>query len=121
MNDQEARDEREFEVHLRSLHSGGWDRKASIPGRNAEAEFDRWLAARDARILAAAGKTPEPEWEYGCANFGDTDDVITVPGPLALQGKSERAWAEGVLQPEYGDLLVRRVKAGPWEAVDGAR
>ena len=39
----------QFEEHLRELHSGGWDRAESIPGKNAEAEFDRWLSALGAR------------------------------------------------------------------------
>ena len=63
-------------------------------------------------------ETSENEWEYGCANFGDLDDVMTLPGTLALQGKTEREWAEGVLQPEYGDLLVRRRRVGAWEVTE---
>ena len=36
--------------------------------RMADAEFNRWLAAHDAEVLAAAGVTqPEPEYEYRLA------------------------------------------------------
>lgn len=81
-----------------------------------EPDFSFWHPQADA-ILAALpslGYVKTGEWEYGCANFGDLDDVITVPGPLALQGKTDREWAEGVLQPEYGDILVRRRATSDW-------
>jgi len=101
----------------------------STARENAEAAlawFDSINGDRDGgRVLiryndlaALLAETAPTEWEYGCANFGDLDDVMTVPGPLALQGKTDRQWVEGVLQPEYGDFLVRRRKAGPWEPVD---
>lgn len=36
-------------------------------------EFDRWLAAHDAEVLAAAGVAPqpEPEYEYAAPNQSD--------------------------------------------------
>lgn len=75
------------------------------------------LNADEVATLDEAIEALTTEWEYGCANFGDLDDVITVPGPLALQGKTDREWAEGVLQPEYGDILVRRRRVGAWSPV----
>lgn len=44
--------------------------------------------------------------EYGVANFGDLEDVLT-------ESDTERTtlkWARSMLQPSYGDLLVAR----PW-------
>ena len=38
---------------VRLQHTGGWHVE-SIPGRNALAEFDRWLAAHDAEVAANA-------------------------------------------------------------------
>lgn len=69
-----------------------------------------------AEVILAAGfhhKEEGPEWEYGIANFGDLEDVI-----VHARGKE---WAEGAVQPEYGDYIVRRRKAGPWEVVPDER
>lgn len=57
----------------------------------------------------------EPTWEYGVANFGDLDDVMMKPE--TLPAKNDLQWAEKVIQREYGDRIVRRRKAGPWEDV----
>ncbi len=44
--------------------------------------------------------------EYGIANFGDLEDVITEHGAE----RSSLSWARAVILPSYGDLLVAR----PW-------
>ncbi len=101
-------------------YAQGW---GEHPGLDTTSGVERRRFARG--FLAGVGwadahRSAEPDednWEYGCANFGDLDDVMTVPGPLALKGKTGRKWAKGVLQPEYGDLLVRRRPASKWEPV----
>lgn len=45
--------------------------------------------------------------EYGIANFGDLEDVITEHGAE----RSSLRWARAVIQPSYGDILVAR----PWD------
>lgn len=44
--------------------------------------------------------------EYGIANFGDLEDVITEHGAE----RSSLSWARAAILPSYGDLLVAR----PW-------
>lgn len=44
--------------------------------------------------------------EYGVANFGDLEDVLTESD----RERSTLEWARAMLQPSYGDLLVAR----PW-------
>ena len=73
------------------------------------AEFDRWLAAHDAEVLAAAGVTqPEPEYEYAME-----DD-------LGMSFAKDRRDAErhaSFQSKEYHPRVVRHVKAGDWEPV----
>lgn len=61
----------DFEEHLRELHSGGWHRTESIPGRNAEEEFDRWLAKVKADAIREVADAVEKRLEhaYGKAGF----------------------------------------------------
>lgn len=75
------------------------------PESAAEA-FDRWIAAHDAEVLAAAGVAPqpEPEYEYGNQVMFNTHTPI-MPAP-DRETAMKRAW----LQPAF-----RRVKAGAWE------
>lgn len=72
------------------------------------------------RILEAGFRMDDPlldqEWEYAIANYGDLDDIISEPSV----DRSTMGWARGALMPEYGDLIVRRKVAGPWESFDQA-
>lgn len=47
--------------------------------------------------------------EYGIANFGDLEDVITEHGAE----RSSLRWARAVILPSYGDLLVARSWSRP--------
>lgn len=57
--------------------------KPDHKNQSAIAEFDRWLAAHDAEVLAAAGVTPQPEpddfWEY--KEIGRGGEYITYRRP----------------------------------------
>lgn len=44
-----------FEDHLRKLHAGGWSPE-SIPGKNANSEMDRFLAAVRAQAVREAAQ-----------------------------------------------------------------
>jgi len=70
--------------------------------------------------VAPASSTMEDisvELEYGIACYGDLSDIIFEQ---SKSGKlSSKSWAEGQIQPEYGDLLVARQSARPggWSVV----
>lgn len=57
------------------------------------------------------------ELEYGIACYGDLSDIIFEQSKSGRL--SSRDWAEGSIQPEYGDLLVARQAARPgaWSIV----
>ena len=82
--------------------------------------FDRWLAAHDAEVLAAAGVTqPEPEYEYTWAGTDDEGDDWLMDDWFATVGGAEQyanSRMGGWVRTDNG-RLVRRVKAGAWEPV----
>lgn len=54
--------------------------------------------------LFGARDSEDRSLEYGIANMGDLEDVITEYGAE----RSSLKWAQSVIQPSYGDLLVAR-------------
>jgi hypothetical protein len=82
----------------------------------ATVEALRALIVEHERVLAE--RAAPQEWEYGVANFGDIDDVMQKPETVT--DKTDREWAEAVIQREYGDSIVRRRKASDWEPLPEA-
>ena len=75
--------------------------KPGHKNQSAIAEFDRWLAAHDAEVLAAAGVAPqpEPEYEYSCVHpvagvtpvrFINPEEHAKCPG--AAERRMVSAW-----------------------------
>ena len=83
-------------------------------------EFDRWIAAHDAEVLAPAGVTqPEPEYEYTWAGTDDEGDDWLMDDWFATVGVAEQyanSFLGGWVRTDNG-RLARRVKAGAWEPV----
>lgn len=71
--------------------------RTAIDGGSEDFAHSELFGARDAE---------DRSLEYGIANFGDLEDVITEHGAE----RSSLRWARAVIQPSYGDLLVAR----PW-------
>lgn len=70
--------------------------------------FDRWLAAHDAEVLAAAGVAPQPEPEYEYGNRVALHSGTQIMPAPDRDTAMKFAW----LQPAF-----RRLKAGAWEPV----
>ena len=92
--------------------------KPGHKNQSAIAEFDRWLAAHDAEVLAAAGVTqPEPEYEYSWEGVDDEGDGWIMDEWFATVAGAER-YADSRMgnwvRTDKGKL-IRRVKAGAWE------
>lgn len=62
------------------------------------------IAQDNSQLSGRKAEQDDPTKEYGVANFGDLDDVLSRP-----DGKrTTREWATNMLQREYGDILVAR-------------
>lgn len=95
------------------------ERDSTTSDDDLRAEFDRALAAHDAEVRAAV-VAEEPGWEYGAQHSQGIN-----AHPSRKQAEEMVAWhAAGderkQLHARGKTALVRRRKAGPWEAVTDA-
>ena len=99
MSDQEARDEREVLVTTAYNRVTGQDDEGWNPDIILTALFD---------LYDAAGKHPEPVWEYAHSANGYWNDDET-------EFTAEDYYDVG---DDARGAIARRTKAGPWEPVE---